>query len=460
MQIPMRPPSFMEMLGTQFSRPSGPKRLLEIVAASGGPAPEGKYRHWDILRHLKPPRDLTVDEWWFGVKFARQPLYHELPLRDTAGAPFRYAVVDPALRMLHHVDKNASGAIRVDEVVTNPGTRDTYLVKSLMEEAITSSQLEGASTTRAVAKDMLQRGLKPRDRSQQMIYNNYVAMQFIRSLTDQPLTPGIVLELQRLLTVDTLDDPGAAGRLRLADEPIVVADPLGKLLHTPPLAEQLSARLALLCDFANGSTAQEARFVHPVLRAIILHFWLAYDHPFVDGNGRTARALFYWCMATQGYWLSEFVSISRILKRAPTRYARAFLYAETDDNDVTYFILNQLRVLVRAIQALHEYLAAKATEVRRTETLLQHSGAINAALNHRQLALLNHALNHQGFIYTFESHRRSHHVSYQTARTDLLSLAEHALLERRRRGRTFVFLSPPDLKARLERMGEAASARR
>ncbi len=51
-------------------------------------------------------------------------------------------------------------------------------------------------------------------------------------------------------------------------------------------------------------------FIHPVIRAILLHFMLAYDHPFVDGTGRTARALFYWSMAHQGYWLMDFISIT------------------------------------------------------------------------------------------------------------------------------------------------------
>ena len=58
-------------------------------------------------------------------------------------------------------------------------------------------------------------------------------------------------------------------------------------------------------------------FIHPMIRSIILHFWLAYDHPFVDGNGRTARALFYWSMLRHGYWLFEFISISQIILKGP-----------------------------------------------------------------------------------------------------------------------------------------------
>ncbi|MGB2820543.1 MAG: Fic family protein, partial [Phycisphaerae bacterium] len=171
---------------------------------------------------------------------------------------------------------------------------------------------------------MIRSNRKPRNRSEQMILNNYRAMQRVRSLTDKALTPGLLLELHRSLTAKTLDDPSAVGRFRTADEPVEVATPYNEVLHTPPPAEQLETRLKALCDFANEGTP--TYFVHPVIRSVILHFWLAYDHPFVDGNGRCARALFYWSMLRRRYWLCEFISISQIIKRAPARYGRAFLY--------------------------------------------------------------------------------------------------------------------------------------
>lgn len=381
---------------------------------------------------------------------ARQPLYQRLPLTDLRGNPFKYLVFDITLKLLHEIDKNATGAIKGSEQVTDPHTRDTYLLKSLFEEAITSSQLEGASTTRDVAKEMLQRGRKPRDRSEQMIYNNYMAMQFIRKLKGEPLSPRIVIELQRILTEDAIDNPGAAGRLRRNDEDILVSDEIGTVLHRPPAARELEKRMDMMCRFANDRS--DSPFVHPVIRAILLHFWLAYDHPFVDGNGRTARTLFYWSTATQGYWLCEFISISRIIKKAPSSYARAFLYAENDDNDATYFVLHQLSVITRAINELHEYLTRKAAELEETQEFIRRSASVHDLLNYRQLALVNHALRNPGFVYTIESHRNSHGVTYQTARTDLLQLADHGLLDRAKAGRRFSFTAPRDLRARVRKL--------
>jgi Fic family protein len=459
MKRPVAPPD-LQTIANRLAGQGG-DRLLHVVLASIGPAPSGQYRHWDTLRHLTPPEGFSADEWWFAIKAARRKAYQTLPLRSTQQVSFVYALPGAALAMVHRVDTDAAGSIAAPGEVTNPQTRDTYLFKSLVEESITSSQLEGASTTRKVAKEMLQTGRAPRNRSEQMILNNYEAMQFIRRFRREPLTPGIVLELQRILTAGTLDDPSAAGRLRTADEIIHVEDETGTTLHIPPKAADLTGRMHAMCAFANNR--DDGEFVHPVIRAIMLHFWLAYDHPFVDGNGRTARAVFYWSMASQGYWLCEFLSISRILKNARARYSRSFLYTETDEYDATYFILSQLRVLIQAIDDLHAYLQRRTARVRDTEEVIA-SPALRARLNHRQLSLLTRALRRDDTIYTIESHRRSHNVSYATSRGDLLRLNALGLLEQSKRGHAFAFIAPPDLRRRLSKLvrpaGKRGTARR
>lgn len=443
MKIPKKPKSIGElMVDVDVTR------FAQILDASGPTADDGKYRHWDTMRHVAPPQGLTSEEWWLGTKFARQSLLKPVPLQDAAGRPFRYAMPDAALEMLHTIDQRASGKILLHEVVTNPASRNRYVVNSLIEEAITSSQLEGAVTSRVVAKEMIRSGRPPRDKSERMILNNYVAINFVRDHYREPLTPDFVCRLQKLVTEDTLDDPNHSGRIQVpAEIRVRVEDFYGEVMHSPPPAEQLEDRLVAMCNFANGEG--QVGFLHPVVRAIVLHFWLAYDHPFADGNGRTARALFYWGMLRQGYWLAEFLSISRILKGAPSQYGRAFLYTETDENDLTYFLLYQLRVVCRAIDEFHEYLARKIAEVQEVESLLRTS--IN--LNHRQLALLGHALRNPGTRYTFQSHATSHNIVYQSARNDLLDLVVKGLLEQRTQGRKFVFFAPQDLALRLERVG-------
>ena len=160
-----------------------------------------------------------------------------------------------------------------------------------------------------------------------------------------------------MVTEKTLDDPSAAGRLQTSDDDRIGVYWDNELLHRPPPAAELPDRLEAMCRFANGESTEG--FIHPVVRAIILHFWLAYDHPFVDGNGRTARALFLLVDAPHGYWLTQYLSVSSILRKAPAQYAKSYLYVESDNNDVTYFVLYQLGVIERAIASLHDYLARK-----------------------------------------------------------------------------------------------------
>jgi Fic family protein len=426
---------------------SGTQRLPQLLRL--GLAEDGRhYVHWDKLRQLDPPKGLSREEWWFLIKWGRQNLQRPIPLTDPSGVPFVYGVPDLVARRLHYVDQRCAGEVAMSEVVTaDAQARQHYLVNSLMEEAIRSSQLEGATTTRRVAKELLRTGREPKDRSERMIFNNYRALQYMRDEMPSQLTPGTVLELQRILTEGTLDNPDAAGRLQQpGGERIAVVDRIdGSVIHTPPPAEQLPGRLQALCDFANEGESPD-RFIHPVLRAILLHFWLAYDHPFEDGNGRTARALFYWYLGTHGYWLVEYLSISRILRLAPSQYTRAFVLTETDERDVTYFIVYQLEVIQRAVEQLHAYLRQKIKDVRDVETLLKGSDQFN----HRQLALLGNALRAPDAIYSFQSHATSHGVTHETARGDLLRLVEMGFLEQRRQGRRYVFAPTPDLAKRLK----------
>ncbi len=440
MKLPLSPPCFE----TLFKKACDDK-FIGFVNSSFGPTDaEDRYLHWDKLRHLQPPEGWTSEYYWLTLKFARKTLYKKLPFTNKAGEQFQFCMIDSIHRDLHWIDQNAAGRIGMDKPVTNPHTRDTYLVGSLIEEAISSSQLEGASTTRNVAKEMLRQGRKPKDHSEQMIFNNYQAMKFIREYKQEKLTPSMILQLHRLLTDATLDDVNKAGQYRDAGDDIHIVDATAAvLLHTPPAASELPERIECLCRFANDFDSKE--FIHPVIRAIILHFMVGYDHPFIDGNGRTARALFYWSMANQQYWLMEFISISRIIKQAPAQYGRAYLYTETDDNDLTYFIIHQLEVIKKAINALHEHLAKKAEELHSIEKRLDGS-TLQGQLNHRQLAILRHALDHPGAIYNIKEHQAAHKITYQTARTDLLKLSDQfKILSKRKYGNLFVFVAPPDL---------------
>lgn len=444
MKIPATPPTLENIL-SKTNKKARMKRLVEILAQGVSASPQGKYRHWETLKRLEPPDGLSLREWWAGVKFARFQTRREVPLlQDKDGKPFTYSLADPVLELLYEIDRDVSGRITARDQITNPQTRDRYREHSLIEEAVTSSQLEGASTTREVAKDMIRSSRAPIDQSERMILNNYRAIRLIDQWKEQPLTRELLFTIYETLIRDTLEEGAERNYLRASSDQIAVYDERDNtIVHEPPPAEHIPSRMTAMFDFANQT--QTGAFLHPILKAVILHFWLAYDHPFIDGNGRAARVLFYWSVLSQGFWMFEFLSISSIIRKAPTKYARSFLYTETDENDLTDFILAQLRVIQRAVNELYAYLDKKADEIQKTERLLQSS----IAINHSQVALLGHALRHPGTRYTIASHKKSQGVTYQTARTDLLDLADRTLLVMKKAGRAFVFSAPNDLSERL-----------
>lgn len=425
MRIPEQAPSLSELLGVLSATPG---RLAQVVQHQNATDTKGRYLHWQELRHKAPPGDLSSLEWWFATKLARNASRHPVPVSDLEGGSFSYAIVDPIQTALQRVDASAGGRVEFPTAASSQ-MRERYLVASLIEEAITSSQLEGAATTRKIAKELLRSGRQARTVDEQMIVNNYAAMRFVRESVQVPCTVELIIEIHCIISHRTLEQARDEGRLRSGDERIYVQDSDQSVLHEAPVGRQVLTRLKELCEFANR-IGDELEHLHPVLHAIVLHFGLAYIHPFVDGNGRVARALFYWAMLRHGYWITEFLSISRVLKQAPSQYARSFLLSETDENDLNYFILHQLKVINQAMDGLITYV----DHLSKKQAHL-HKELGNTGLNHRQAALIRHALRHPDAVYTIATHRSHHNVVYQTARTDLMKLEELGLLRKTRLGR-------------------------
>lgn len=444
MKLPLTPPD----LNTLLSKMDG--SVLTRVLKSRAQVLDNNYLHWDEIWRRTPPDELTVESWWAILKLSRHSLYRELPFLSKAGKPFVLAMSEPVLIHLHHIDQEAGGRIlsTASKNIPSKEHQQRYLINSLIEEAITSSQLEGASTTRKVAEAMLRQGRKPRDHSERMIFNNYRAMETIRNMRGDKITPESILNLHAILTENTLENEMDAGRLRQSDDVHVVDNRDGTIIHLPPTHTELADRLKCLCDFANADE-NTTPFIHPVIRAILLHFMIGYDHPFVDGNGRTARALFYWSMAKSGYWLMEYISISHFLRKAPAQYVRAYLHTETDDNDTTYFVLHQMEIIRKAIQLFHEYFTRIYRQQLDFEKMLASSPVLRSKLNYRQIALLTHALKHPGETYIIQGHQKVHGVATQTARTDLLSLAEMTLLNKTLSGVRYLFVAPLDIHDRI-----------
>jgi len=169
------------------ARRRNPDLMAKVFAKVGEPSVDGKYIHWEGLRHREPPKGLDHLGWWFGLKLRRQASEKPVPLTDAGGTPFAFNLSDPLPECLHESDSGARGSIGALEPISNRDNRDQYVTRSSIEESITSSLLEGASATRDIAKAMIREAREPRDRGERMILNNYLTMQEVVRLKDEPL---------------------------------------------------------------------------------------------------------------------------------------------------------------------------------------------------------------------------------------------------------------------------------
>jgi Uncharacterized conserved protein len=385
-----------------------------------------RYLFWEELRHHPLPADARSV--WALMKLLRRAQAREIVF---AGLHFPYTIGDASSQMLYHLDKTAVGSLS-DMLDTFGHDRERYIVNSLMEEALASSQLEGAATTRRVAKQMLRERRKPKNRDEQMIFNNYQTLKKVREIAKTDLTPERILSLQEMITSDTLDDPADEGRFRDNDE-IRVVDGSGTVLHTPPPAADIPRLIDEFCRFANDAGD---RFIHPVIKAIVLHFLIGYIHPFNDGNGRTARTIFYWYVLRHDYWLFEYLALSRTIKETKGQYKKAYVYTESDENDLTYFILYNLTAIEKTIREIQVYLEEQQKEQIQTLHRIHAAGD----LSFRQIDILKQIAKRPENPVRIKEIEEMYHVAYATARGDLLRLEELGYLERRSAGKEYYFL--------------------
>lgn len=376
-----------------------------------------EYHYWTKVKYIAKARNLDPERLWRCVKFDRH--LRRVELWEKYGV--KYAPSNEMQRLCHFFDMNFGGHIEASNII--PDNRERYLISSLMEEAISSSQMEGAATTRKIAKNMLRKEISPRSRSEQMIYNNYQTIQFIVAHKHQDLTPEMLLEIHRLMTEKTLERAEDAGRLRNDGDDVWVENQIThEIVHTPPQSCDLPDFIEKLCAFFNGWG--QTQFIHPIIRAITIHFMIAYMHPFVDGNGRTARALFYWYMLRNGYWLLEYMPISRIIGQSKKMYEKSFLYSESDGNDIGYFIIYNLHVLEQAFNGLKKYIQRKIQEKHRAKDFL-----LLGNINERQAEILRLYAEDETLVLTVKDVRIKFHISPTTAKSDLIKLVKSGYLD-------------------------------
>ncbi|WP_410509548.1 Fic family protein [Methanosarcina hadiensis] len=390
-----------------------------------------KYLHWEELKYRKFPLEPII--MWNLMKVSRELKAKSVKFGDWV---FKYNLIDEFQEKLHILDKSAAGNL-LSSLEALQDNRRKYIISSLMEEAIASSQIEGAATTREIAKKMLQEDRKPKNKDEKMIINNYATVKHILDLKNEAVTPEKILEIHRMITNGMLEKPEYEGSFRETNE-IAVYSNDGTLLHRPVEYPEIPKLVNELCDFASS---KDKEFIHPVIKGIIIHFLIGYIHPFNDGNGRTARALFYWYLLKNDYWLFEYMAVSRAINSSKKQYRNAYLYAESDRTpndlgDLTYFIKYNLDCIKKALDDTLEYLERKQEEQSQALKVISESGGLTL----RQAEILKQFLKQPEKPVTIKEIVTTYSVAYATARSDLFRLEELGYVKKRKAGKEFIFL--------------------
>ena len=291
----------------------------------------------------------------------KQDFYQALPLHDFEGN--QMVCLDSVVRV-------SLTAARV--LLTPQQSARLYGAKAMEEEIVSTFRIEQIDTSRESVRRILS-GQAPKNDEEHRIYGMKLGLEFIADVS-HTITEENLFRLYQMTIGDFLpeEDRLLPGNLYRHDSVYIVG---GKVEHTGLPWQRLPAYMAELVAFAAEAAQND------LVKAAILHFALAYLHPYFDGNGRMARLLHLWYLVQRGYSSALFVPMSRFIEESRSRYYKAYTLVEQNQQisgmlDVTPFLtyfaesvysrLGEGQPQPRTLQAFDEALRqGKVTEKER-----------------------------------------------------------------------------------------------
>ncbi len=430
-QIFSPPIKSLEDYGIDFQQALSTPTIVSALAKA-----DKHHLHWEELRHknwIPEPFAANKEAFWTLLRFKRFSESIETPIKDKNGTFYQINTKHYA-EFLHIIDKEMAGNFMGIRPLSEANKKQ-FIARNIIEESIASSQLEGANTSRAVAKKMLLEGRKPTNYSEQMIVNNHQAMLKIeQNFYQQDLSFDLLCELHSIITHKTLPE-NMQGALRETfneeGEKLKIIPWSNVVAYVTPDREFVEKELPRLIDFANDKKNAEDNFIHPLIKGIMLHFWVGLLHPFEDGNGRLARILFYWYMLRHEYWAFKYLSLSEKIKKSSKQYAMAYIYSEQDLYDLTYFIHYNIEKLQLARKDFQDYIKIKVNE----NQVITNEKQEKYQFNDRQIKLLHYFNQEMEGRINLTAYQQLYFVKKPTAILDLKKLVEKGFLLKKKMGR-------------------------
>lgn len=375
----------------------------------------------EIMHRL--PVSVPIGQFWQELQKARRDRATLLPLKAQSGEPFWFVLNSSIEKQCDSI-----AALARRDIAFSGAAFDRLFEDAVIDEAVYSSMIEGAFTTREAAIGFIREQKSPANKSEQMVKSNYDALSYVLENLESPITEKTIISVAQIVTRNAADSQVSGYRT----EGVIVGNSEG-VVYTPPSAERVPEMMRALIEFISKSE------LHPILKACIAHFYFVYIHPFADGNGRTARALSYMMLLQAGYDFFRYFSISGLVAKERGKYYRAMLCVEESDCDMTYFIDCYSELLSRTVAEMERHLMHHVLAEEKLK-------ALDSALSERQIKGAKWLLKGEKDSVTVEVWKKKFKVVTETARRDLLTLCEQGLLVREMDGRKAVFLVERQVK--------------
>ena len=276
----------------------------------------------DLKRLKYKYQDVDLKEF---VDVLKSGIYREVPLPDFAGNPLVY------------LDSVTQVRMTAAKILLSPQkTAEQFGLQAMEEEIASTFTIENIDFSRDSVRKIL-RGFSPTDDSENRIYGMKKGLEFISDPQNR-ITEENIFKLYSIAILDFLEEEDRLlPNHRYRHDTVYVVGQ--EVEHTGLPVEQISAYMAALVTFIQEDTA-----MNDLVKAAMIHFYLAYLHPYFDGNGRMARLIHLWYLVQQGYTSAMFIPLSEYIEKSRKGYYNAYTLAEQNAKlsgvmDVTPFLV-------------------------------------------------------------------------------------------------------------------------
>ena len=276
--------------------------------------------HLKKLKYKYPQADLSEF-----IALLQDGFYRSLPLYDFHGNPVVYLENAAQLRL---------SAAKI--LLTPQNSAQLYGTQAMEREILSTFTIEQIDTSRSSVRRILS-GYAPTNEREQRIYGMKRGLEFIADPSNK-INEETIYQLYQMVIGAFLpkEDQLLPGQRYRHDHVYIVGD---KLEHTGLPWNKLAGYMEQLVAFI-----QQDSSINDLWKAALIHFYLAYLHPYFDGNGRMARLLHLWYLVQLGYSSALFVPLSEYIERSRKKYYDAFSLVEQNARisgvlDVTPFLL-------------------------------------------------------------------------------------------------------------------------